>query len=204
MHLVILSAPRTGSHMLRSMIKADPQIADIGAFLQPLEGLVETPPESDRESLRRFYIDQTLANRGRIVLSNLKVFGNNLDPLLAAMDTGGRFIHLTRRDRLAQVASFTLAAQHKAFYRPAPAGAKVTLDREQVAKQIVKLEMADVRFRAAICTVPHVELAYEDIAVETVSAAVKHLTGLDLGIGEPTTKKSAPPLAQYVTNITEF
>lgn len=194
MHLVIWSSFRSGSHMLRSMLAADPRVVDTGEYMdQP-------------GTLRAFLEEHAAANPGRIIVCNPKWgFGRlPVEPrvrVLQAIDA--RVILLHRRDLLAQQASFALAAKTGAFRDVAPAGTTVTLDPEHAGMAMFRMALQFEHLRSALASTPHVELAYEDISAATVEAALGTL-GLDLKVGVPTTQKSAPRLADFVTNLSEL
>lgn len=192
-HLVIWSSLRSGSHMLRSMLARNPRLHDADEYM-------DVPGK-----LRDFLDRQAAAHPGAVILSNPKWgFGQPLGPrarILAAL--GAKIILLHRRDLLAQQASFHLAARHRAFIGVAPAGAEVTLDPAATGLGMFRHALQLEQLRVALAGLPHVDLAYEDISVASVSAALATL-GLDLAVGEPTTVKSAPRLADYVTNLSEL
>lgn len=194
MHLVIWSSLRAGSHMLRSMLRADPLVVDVGEYLDPV----------------RFgpFLDQKARdNPGRIIVSNPK-WGLSPLPLgprvRALQERGAHVILLYRRDLLAQQASFSLAAKTGAFRGAAQPGEMVTLTAEQTGPMMFKNALQLEQLRLLLKPLPHVELAYEDITVPAVAAAVTALIGMRLKVGEPTTTKSAPRLADYVTNLEDL
>lgn len=195
MHLVIWSSFRSGSHMLRSMLGADPRTVDTGEFM-------EMPG-----TLRAFLDRHAEANPGKVIVSNPK-WGFDVMPVgprarvLEAV--GARVILLHRRDLLAQQASLALAAKTRCWRGdPAPAGTTVTLDPDKAGHRMFTHALQLEKLRLALRDLPHVELAYEDISAASVAAALGAL-GLDLTVTEPTTRKSAPALAEYVTNLAEL
>ncbi|KQU96430.1 hypothetical protein [Devosia sp. Root105] len=195
MHLVIWSSFRSGSHMLRSMLAGDPRLVDSGEYM-------EQPGR-----LRAFLDQQAVANPGKVVLSNPK-WGFGALPVSprtrVLQDAGARVLLLHRRDLLAQQASWALATKTGAFRGTvAPAGTPVTLDPDRAGRAMFNHALQLEQLRIALADLPHVELAYEDISRASVSAALSAL-GLDLMVTEPTTQKSAPRLADFVTNLSEL
>lgn len=202
MHLVIVSTPRTGSHMVRSMLRADPKVWDIGAFIFPDDGqVVEPPADGSAEAVRKVYKREL--SPGRVLLSQLKLMHDQFDAMRAAAGTGGRFLLLTRRNRLAQACSLLLASAYGSFVRKAPTGARISPDPGHVRELILKFDKLERLARLHLEGLRCVELAYEDIKPGTLHEAVNDL-GFDLRVGEPTTTKSAPRLADYVTNLWEL
>lgn len=194
MHLVIWSSFRSGSHMLRSMLAADPRIVDTGEYIE----------EPGR--LRAFLNGHAAANPGKVVLSNPK-WGAGTFPVgpraTVLRNVGAKVILLHRRDLFAQQASWALAGATGCFREVAPAGAEITLDERRAGRNMFRHALQLEQLRIALADVPHVELAYEDITHASVVAAVAAL-GLDLSVADPTTRKSAPPrLADFVTNLSE-
>lgn len=203
MHLVILSSPRAGAHMLRSML-VDPLFDDLGAFLSVSEDrVIPIPAAADHPTVKLVYETELAARPGRLLVSHLKL-GLDGEAIQAAADTGGCFLMLTRRDRLAQACSLLYGLQHNALRRAGPKGATISPEPQRVRGLIAHFERLEKLAGYHLEGQPFVGLAYEDIAVETVSAAVSELTGRKLTIGEPTTQKSAPRLADFVTNLSEL
>lgn len=204
--MVILSAPRTGAHLLRGMLSADPGIVDLGAPWHLGESNAPRLVAGDFASARAFIAEIADAYPNQIIVSNVKIgVAEHSELVRAYAGAGARFVRLYRRDRLAQVASFVLAAQHQCFYGPAPAGATITLKPERVAQQLSDIERGELATCAMLAGLPHVELAFEDLLdTQLVEAALSGLVGRPLRLGQPTTIKSAPPLRDYVTNLDEF
>lgn len=204
MHLVIVSTPRAGAHMLRSMLRADPLVRDIGAFIFPDDGqVVEPPPEATVEAVRAVYERELGVGAPGVLLSHLKLMHGHFDAIRAAAQTGGRFLLLTRRDRLAQACSLLLAARYAAFTSPAPEGAQIKPTPKQVRDLIDRFDKLERLARLHLEDLPFAELAYEDISIASVVAALTAI-GIELNVGDPTTTKSAPRLADYVTNLSEL
>jgi len=181
--------------MLRSMLAGDPRLVDTAEYM-------EQPGQ-----LRAFLDGHAKANPGKVILSNPKwgmgafPFGPRVD-VLDAVDA--RVILLHRRDLLAQQASWNLAAKTGAFVgAPAPSGTTLTLDPDRTGRAMFDHALQLAKLRMALAPLPHVELAYEDITRDSVSAALATL-GLDLKVTNPTTQKSAPRLADFVTNLSEL
>lgn len=203
MHLVILSTPRAGAHMLRSML-VDPLFDDIGAFLSVGEDQVIPIPEAaDRLTVKRTYKREIAARPGRLVVSHLKL-GLDGEAIRAAAETGGRFLLLTRRDRLAQACSLLFGLQHNALRKAGPKGATISPEPQRVRDLIAHFEKLERLAGYHLAGLPFATLAYEDVTVDAVSAAVSDLTGMKLKISKPTTRKSAPRLADFVTNLSEL
>jgi LPS sulfotransferase NodH len=198
-HLVILSAPRTGSHMLRSMLRADASIVDLGALAPPWECLVEPPRV---EGLRAFYQAHMQRVAPLTVLSNWHLLGG-VRGVADIVATGGVFIYLYRRDLLAQAASAKLAREHGCYYKAAPPGAKVTLGQD-TRDLMDNWTRQHEQLQRILPGLPHRTLAYEDITVPTVAEIAAELLGRAVVVGAPTTPKSAPALETYVTNLSEF
>lgn len=192
MHLVIWSSFRAGSHMLRSMLAADPRVFDTGEYM-------DQPGQ-----LRAFLDEQASTNPDRVILTNPKwgLGALPIGPRAGVLQAvGARVILLHRRDLLAQQASWALAAKTGAFRGdPAPAGTVVTLDPDRAGRAMFDHALQLEQLRLALVDVPHVELAYEDITRDSVSAALATL-GIDLNVTEATTQKSAPRLADFVLNL---
>lgn len=204
MHLVIVSTPRSGAHMVRSMLRADASVADLGAFIFPDDGkVIEPPANASAEAVQAVYKRESKARKGRTLVSHIKLMHGHFDAIRAASATGGRFILLRRRDRLAEACSLVLAMKYHAFVDPAPAGATISPEPRMVRDLVAKFKRLEEVGRRYLEDLPHVELAYEDITRDSVSAALATL-GIDLKVSEPTTRKSAPRLADFVTNLSEL
>lgn len=181
--------------MLRSMLAADPRVVDSGEFMEQ--------PGTFRPFLDRY----EEANPNKLILSNPK-WGLGVMPIAPRArvieSVGAKVILLHRRDLLAQQASWALAAKTGCFRGdPAPAGTTVTLDPDHAGRAMFTHALQLEQLRLALADLPHVELAYEDVTRDTVAAALASL-GIDLTLTEPTTRKSAPRLADFVTNLSEL
>jgi hypothetical protein len=181
--------------MLRSMLAGDPRVVDTDEYLEPAGRLAEFLAAAAAEA------------PGKVVLSNPK-WGLGTEPIAmraqVLLRAGAKVILLHRRDLLAQQASWALAMSTGAFRgAPAPSGKTVTLSPERAGLAMFNHALQLERLRMALMPLQHVELAYEDITVTAVSAALAAL-GFDLTVREPTTVKSAPRLADYVTNLAEL
>ena len=196
-HLVIWSSLRSGSHMLRSMLAADLRVLDAGEYV-----------DLDGNGFRSFMSDCAGQNPGKIIVSNPKwgAATGAFRPIVSALqDAGAKVILMHRRDLLAQQASWALAASTGAFRGvPAAHGTLVALDPHRTGAAMFRHGLHLEQIRLALRDTPHVELAYEDISVPSVQAALAFLD-IDLTVTEPTTLKSAPPrLADFVTNLSEL
>lgn len=204
MHLVIVSTPRSGAHMLRSMLRADASVDDLGAFIFPDDGkVIEPPANASADAVQAVYRREIKARKGRTLVSHIKLMHGHFDAIRAAAATGGRFILLRRRDRLAEACSLMLATKYRAIIDPAPAGATISPEPRLVHDLVANFARLEELGRRYLDGLPHVELAYEDISRDSVSAALATL-GFDLKVSEPTTQKSAPRLADFVTNLSEL
>lgn len=196
-HIVILSAGRVGSHMLRSMLRADLNIVDLGCLNVIGENLVPAP---NMTVLDQFYETYVKRCAPLTCMSNLK-FGAGIEK---ARRTGAVFIYLWRRNMLAQAASTALAQQYNCFYSEAPPGASIALIRSKVEDLVQGWRGLHNDFRQRLLYLPHIELVYEDLSVPIVRDKVSSLLGRNVVVGEPTTPKSSPPLEECVTNLREF
>jgi LPS sulfotransferase NodH len=204
MHLVIVSTPRSGAHMLRSMLRADASVDDLGAFIFPDDGqVIEPPATASAEAVQAVYERELASRKGRSLVSHIKLMHGHFEAIRAAASTGGRFILLRRRDRLAAACSLVLAMKYHAIAEPAPAGGVISPDPNKVRDLVEKFGRLEELGKRYLDGLPHVELAYEDISVPAVKSALATL-GFDIEVGEPTTVKSAPRLVDYVTNISEL
>ncbi|MDF2983147.1 MAG: Stf0 sulfotransferase [Devosia sp.] len=204
MHLVIVSTPRSGAHMLRSMLRADGSIDDLGAFIFPDDGqVIEPPANASGEAVQAVYERELAARPGRTLVSHIKLMHGHFEAIRAAAATGGRFMLLRRVDRLAEACSLILAMKYRAIAEPAPAGSTISPEPKQVRDMVAEFGRLEELGRRYLEGLPFVSLDYEDISVPTVKAASASL-GLDLDVGEPTTQKSAPRLADFVTNLSEL
>ena len=204
MHLVIVSTPRSGAHMLRSMLRADPSVDDLGAFSFPDDGkVIEPPADASAKAVQAVYKRESKSRKGRTLVSHIKLMHGHFEAIRAAAATGGRFMLLRRRDRVAEACSLMLAMKYRAIVDPAPAGATIAPEPRLVRDLVANFERLEELGRRYLEGLPHVEIAYEDISLASIKAALAAL-GIDLTVGEPTTTKSAPLVADYVTNLSEL
>lgn len=200
MHLIILGQPRSGSHMVESMIA--PAVAkNLG---RPMMWTDETHPANmfNTWPLSDFWAANDLA-RG-VVLSTV-TFGpwdwlSLIDPAVAA---GAKLLILTRRDKLAAWCSLDLSRQHGLGWdQKSPVGFTIDVDPERARLEktgwLREEQVALNRWPAR--TAQH--LFYEDITVASVQAALDAM-GVKLTAQDATTEKFSPPLSEYVENLTE-
>jgi len=206
MHLAILAYPRSGSHMLESMIDADwkpgcPYIpeenrfgADFGDF------------DSGAEFYRRTDIPDGL------VLSHVKIMTTTeaddgatwaamYDPLVEA---GGKFLIVPRRDTLAAFCSYELVLSHgRGWFNSPPDGHRITVDVDR-ARSIIGAWTANIAKAISRYGEHSAVIAYEAIAPETARWALDCLGLPGVAVREPTTTVISPPLADYVENFAEL
>lgn len=201
-HLVIWSTYRSGSHMLRSMLRADPGVHDAGQFLDRGDGFRREKEATAPRYLRDFMAAAEAEHPGKIIVTNPKIGKKrDLDAYAADMKAAGAaIIVLRRRDLLAQRASEVFARECNAWGdKTAPAGSKIFLS----PKDLERIEITKDRLAHALALLDGVSyetIHYEDISVASVTAACRAL-GLGIIPGEPTTTKSAPDdLASFVVN----
>lgn len=208
MLLGILSSPRAGSHLLRGMINADPLVEDVGS-LTPTELNVPAPDNASYETMTTYLSGLEDNYPGKDVMIGFKyglMFGNAFTEAIdALLDLDGRIILVTRDDLLAQVASLALAVSTGAFHTSAPVGSTVQLNVPMMQREMGTLGRDNADMRARLSGDAHVELTYEKLLTQGyVAGAVSGLLGRNITIGPPTTPKSAPALADYVTNLDAF
>jgi len=213
MHLVLLSNTRTGSKMLRSMLRAGPNVADLGTPFVTYQRQTPDAPESEGWGS---YLDAH-ADDAPIVLSNLKVgawfaFAGWQDAAATAHEHGARFVTLRREDTLAEACSWALAMAFGGFmgirawedpdsgyYGQQPT---ITPDPAVIRQDVADRTAALAELDALVADWPHADLVYEHLSPDYVADALATL-GIAAAPGWPTTQKIAPPLADYVANLAE-
>lgn len=206
MHLLIASAPRAGSHMIRSMLARDAGAVDIGSYLWPSESKAAEPLPLDAvaDGARLGpYLGRRIAAVpvGRTLVAGLCA---RYVPIIAAnlaivQKRQAAVLHLYRRDRLAQVASLLLVMAYGCKTSAAPADATLDVDVDyalEIAGEIAAVDGAIVPYQDAA-------IAYEDLTIDALAAALKPLD-VALTPGAAATAICAPaPVGKYVTNYAE-
>jgi hypothetical protein len=202
MHLVVIAYPRSGSHMVESMIAAD----TYGGYpMMPSENRFGLE-FADFGDFADLYRQSDIPSR--LVLSHLKVVeadGSDDDlfwPMDAAQRAGAKFLILGRRDPLAAWCSYQLVLSHgRGWMEKTPEGHQITVDPELAAVAIGRWQQ---NIAAAMARYPGaVYLPYEAITIDTVRWALDRL-GVDATVTEATTERVSPPLDQYVTNLADL
>lgn len=173
--LFLMASLRAGSHMVRSMLREEPSILDDRGEHEPI-----VPTER-----------AVIYGGDRTVLVPLKYgYGGSLSDCLAANEfQEACALILHRRDWRAQAESLAFAKRNKAWVTaPAkPLQAPVD-DWEKAELRATKTAVALDTLTAGL-SIPHEVLAYEDISVATVSAALETLLGGPVNVVEPATEK---------------
>jgi hypothetical protein len=174
--LLLMSSLRAGSHMVRSMLRDEPTIRDIGS---------EHVPLSPSDVVR-------LGTRGDTTLVPPKygMFGFIRHCLDLTTIPNACALLLHRRDAAAQARSLAHARRYGSWFGPVESAppiqvkeAEVTAHRDHNARDLAMI-------RAAM-QIPYEVLAYEDISVETLKASLVRLLCRDVLIVEPSTVKVA-------------
>lgn len=175
MILFLMSSLRSGSHMVRSMLREDPCIVDRRAEHSPLVEI----------ELARIYPSQDL-------LVPLKYgFGAFTADCLAAdvhyQSAGALILH--RLDAAAQARSLAHARRNGSWFGPTSSDHQVTVTPAELERQASR-NAADLG-RIDALRMPHIVVAYEDITVSTLKAAVDQLLQRDVTVVAPATLKIA-------------
>lgn len=186
-------------------------------------------PKARLQLFRDYFIGLEASQPGRILLTDIKydqvgaadtvwrMPDHAPAPLTALLERRARVMHVTRRNRLAQLASLHLALRDDNWVargseaKSNPRGtAKLTLDAATV---LDRLRRIDLRVKIAehwLGNYPNVlDLQYEDILVGdrlslSTQEKIEELLGTRLTIkGPPATLKIAPPLAELIENFNE-
>lgn len=205
-HLVIISTPRSGSHMIRSMLERDPRCMNIGGVRYWEESksseFCERPDDAD-------YLTGFLGRRiaeaestGRVMVGGI-VSGEaeQVVPVFEAVRRCGiAVLHLHRRDLLAQIASWKMAGYFDARVIPAPKDAAFSVDPDDV----LTLGQAVVKVNAMVGQQADASIAYEDLTPNELWGVLVSL-GVHLMPGEALTPVIRPgPAESYVTNYAEM
>lgn len=202
-HLVIVSTPRTGANMVRSMLRADPAVTDVGWPFYQREAIVPAwPTDIAQADIEAWYQEHSA---GCILVSNVKLhsFGNWQAHLQAAAATDGRFIYLQRRDRFAQVASWLYARKRGAHFAPLAVDEPIHIEQAEADEWLTQFADFDADAAQELLPYPHQTLFYEDITPAVLAQATGAL-GIDVSVGNPTTPKISPALSVYVENLSDF
>lgn len=190
--IISITSPRSGSHMLHSMLATDPGLLDVGCLAM---GETTYDYRGDKSGLEA-YADIQSQHPDCIILGNMKM-------LMEAPSTDAVFIHLYRRHLLDLYASTLIAQVYRCWYAPPAEPVGVTLDRASVDLWRSQVRKAFVGTRALLDGHRTVEIAYEDLNCATLDAALRAI-GVELVVTNPTTKKISPPFADCVTNWGDF
>lgn len=173
--LLLMSSLRSGSHMVRSMLRADAGIVDLGGEHRPL-----TPADA-----------AALAARPRTSLVALKYgfLAPTPDCLALAGTADACALVLHRRDGRAQALSLASARANGTWFGPSGRGAEVVVSEDEAARQAARNTCDRDAIRRAL-TIPHAVLAYEDITPATLAAALGPLLGRPVTVVAPATVKT--------------
>jgi hypothetical protein len=194
MHLMVsITSPRSGFHMLHSMLAADPQVLDAGCTFM---GETAYPSKGNKYGIPA-YIEIAQDNPHKIVFGNVKW----LERVKGAEDA--TFIHLYRKSLVAHHASQRIAQIYNCWYAPPTVPVQITLDKTLLDEwaRLTRKEFA--RVRSMLAGMKYLEIAYEDLTRQSLSAALEGI-GAHLTVGDPTTPKIAPPFEECVTNWHDF
>lgn len=196
-NLILFCIPRSGSHMVRSMLVADPRVTDLGIY---------DINDASYAGLETFVRAGATGKKLTVVQVICHVSYDHAAFVAAAGRLGAAVIFLRREDLLAQVASREL--MRKTGVRVGePVTADVVLDHDHSATEILQtaLMVEQVRIRLEESGLPFAELTYEQAcaadSLSRLADVVERLTGVRVAVGQPTTVKLAPPLREFVLNI---
>lgn len=170
-HLFLMSSLRSGSHMVRSMLRDD-------------EGIVDPYQEHVRPLAEHRF-------SGKTILYPVKYgrAGMVSDCLAAEEIADACALILHRRDARAQALSLAHAQKNGTWLGPTDRNEPVAVSEADVEKVATRNARDLARLQALI--MPHVVLAYEDITVATLKAALGGLLGRAVTVVEPSTVKVA-------------
>lgn len=175
--LLLMSSLRSGSRMVRSMLREDAGIVDLGG-----EHRMLTPADV-----------VALAVRPLTSLVALKygVLAPTGDCLALADTAEACALVLHRRDAAAQARSLAHARRHGSWFGHVYDSSPVVVDAAEAAALAVRNRRDRDAILAAL-TIPHAVLAYEDISPATLTAALAPLLGRPVTVVAPATLKIAP------------
>lgn len=174
MLLLLMSPLRSGSNMVRSMLREDKSISDIGMEHSPVTAW------DVASALRQ--------SRTPLIPMKYGHMGFTQDCLEAAALDGVATLLMHRRDARAQAMSLANARVNGTWFRASGRGEAVSVTDEEVSHQ----SEANLKaFRSIIEAFrgPHAILAYEDVTVPLLASLVGRLLGRDVVVTEPTTIK---------------
>lgn len=194
-YLIIASLLRSGSHMLRSMLSADPTLYDAGQWL----------PRTD--DFRGWIEEHQKSADDRTMVINTKVTITR-DPaqtLDVAKELGAPVLFLTRHNLLAQVVSWELACQYR-HHPEMPLVVRDNLSPEEVAMKLYHEAAAVQQFRHALVqkSLPHAEIAYEELLADRLRDALSGLLQRAVLLGPPVTEKVTPPIAEAYPQVLAY
>lgn len=170
MILFLLSSLRSGSHMVRSMLRHDTSILDNRAEHSPL---------ADGET-----------HQSRDVLVPLKYGygGFTADCMAVNAYSDACALVLHRLDFVAQALSLAHARTNGTWFGPTGRDVRVVVSREE-ATALARRNADDLAMLRASLTIKHRVLAYEYITVDSVKATVDELLQRSVVVSEPATVK---------------
>jgi LPS sulfotransferase NodH len=169
-----MSSLRSGSHMVRSMLRDEPTIRDMTGEHVPL-----TPADIEALSAREetSLVPLKYGHRG---------FTRHCLDVAAADNACALILH--RRDAKAQARSLATAQRYGNWVQPVTGVEPVRVSASEVEALRHRNERDLFRLTAWL-RIPHVVLAYEDISTEKVTNAVSQLLGRAVVVREPATVK---------------
>jgi hypothetical protein len=196
MHLIVtVATPRSGFHMLHSMLAADPRVLDVGCLAMGETRYDYRGPRLGVAALSEI----GRAHPDIVVVGNIK-------RLVAAEDVGdgqATCIHLYRGNLLALHASTLIAQKYGCWYAPPVGPVSVTFDAEVVYEWTRLARENFERVRGLLAGRRLIELAYEELSRQSLQAALAGI-GVEIAVGDPTTPKLSPPYESSVTNWRDF
>jgi hypothetical protein len=198
---VIFSPPRAGSHMLRSMLRADGRVYDAG------ECLIDAGPGYAARGAELAWVlrqAQKAAPPGAIIVSNPKVHPRHAFDDIAQAVRGftDRALLLTR-DPLEIAASRALAGAIHVWKGRSAVVPDIVLTRKDAVRAMeMSLAVEQMRLALREAGVDVHEIGYAAAQRrEAVRGLVAAVTGVALEVGEPTTPRATDGISTYVSNI---
>lgn len=172
--LFLMSSLRSGSHMVRSMLRDEPSITDLRGEHTPLT----------QADLAALLTRQTTS----LVAMKYGYRGFTRHCLEMALTDNACALILHRRDAEAQARSLATARRYGGWVEPVLGTKPVAVSADEV-KALRQRNERDLFRLVAWMRIPHIVLAYEDISTETVTNAVSQLLGRAVVVREPATVK---------------
>jgi LPS sulfotransferase NodH len=196
MHLIVtVATPRSGFHMLHSMLAADSRVLDVGCLAM---GETQYDYRGQRFGVAAFS-EIARAHPDRVVVGNIKRVVTPED----VGDGEATFIHLYRRDLLGLHASTLIAQKYGCWCAPPVGPVSVTVDAEMVDEWTRLARENFQRVRGLLAGRKVIEIAYEELSRQPLQAALARI-GVEIMVGEPTTPKLSPSYEDSVTNWHDF